>query len=283
MPVPLDLFHSVQTLTPEFIPPLHLTQLAWEQDEATLTAYGRGFQDVTHSLRLRTTVTLFRDSRDQTLWFGWIVDVEQNEPLSPTARPVVIDSFSVPFPGPYYQGDGGFMEVAYDHGNPINPLPDHGTLTARFDGQRVKFSGFGIPSLVTSNGGISRRVGTFYLHTNATMFVRGGRIRYFRQGGSLQGTEGTLSSLVPLTVDPKKVEEQFRVPDGGLPKFTLPGLAPTSPPRNEFSQRLAELANLHQAATAWASPALAETIHREVQQELAALSRLRSDKKTEAS
>ena len=168
------------------------------------------------------------------------------------------------------------------------------TSTFFFDGQRVNINlhapGENMPGL--KPGQTSR---TYFIRTTASWWVPGGRVRYTAQRGS--GNAGTMPGSV-LGFQPFVPNDRFTeyadgpvhliggIAQGGGGLIFTPGsgFKPVPPPRPDaIAQRLAELANLHQAATAWASPALAETIHREVQQELAALSRLHSDKQTEAS
>jgi hypothetical protein len=217
---------------------------------------------------------------DDELWFTWrVTALEGNGTLN---------FVSVPFPGPY-RGDlqmygGSFRdEVGSD---------EPGVFT--FDGQRVSFNlhapGENMPGLKA--GQTSR---TYFIRTTATWWVPGGRIRYTAQrGGSSSATmPGSALALVPFIPNDRFTEYAdgpahlfggIAQGGGGLVFIPGSGFKPVPPPRPDaIAHRLAELANLHQAATSWASPTLAETIHREVQQEVAALSRLRPDKEAEAS
>jgi hypothetical protein len=195
---------------------------------------------------------------------------------------------SVPFPGPY-RGDvkmyGGTFR---DEAGSDEPS------TFTFDGQRVSFNLYA-PGETQPGIRAGQTSRTYFIRTTATWWVPGGRIQYSAQrgGGSLGTMPGSALALVPFVPNdrfteyadgPVRLFGGIAAGGGGLIFTPGGGFTPVPPPRPDaIAQRLSELANLHQAATAWASPALAERIHREVQQELAALSRLRSEKQAEAS
>jgi hypothetical protein len=251
-------------------------QIDVDQDSFLLTTPPRLLSDLGSILTGSAVARVYRSPADDELWFTWhltLADIGRG----------TLDRFTVPLPGPYYPLRS--FEVGYDAHAPSQPR----TIRADFDGQRITFSGLEMKAPGRGESAVDS--GTFFLRSAASGYARSGHIRYSARDGSRNGVAGSLRTFVPLLIDPRKHGEQFEgihfgaIEAGGGLIFTPgSGFTPVPPPRPDaIAQRLSELASLHQAATAWASPALAEAIHREVQQELAALCRLRSNEEPEAS
>jgi hypothetical protein len=257
-----------------------LTSLSKGEDTFNVIASaGSDIDRVQGILNGKLEMTVLR-AADEELWFTWRVTALEGSGT--------LNFISVPFPGPY-RGDvemygGSFRDEAGS---------DEPSVFT-FDGLRVSFNLYA-PGETTPGlraGQISR---TYFIRTTATWWVPGGRIQYSAQrgSGSLGTMPGSSLAFVPFVPNDRFTEYSdgpvhlfggIAQGGGGLIFPPGSGFTPAPPPRPDaIAQRLGELASLHQAATAWASPALTETIHREVQQELAALARLRTEKTAEVS
>ncbi len=261
-----------------------LTLLREDGDEFSMLTGGRTQAGRHGILSGKVRMTVER-AADDTLYFTWqIVEITGDGRLL---------HLRIPYPGLFYGEDA---DVEYFSDSPQSWAPQH----ASFDGYGVSFSGMSQDES-TSPGippGSASKV--CFIKTQATAWVRSGHLTYFGiapgSNSGLDSAKGTHSAFVPFQRDdiftdpsqsadgPVRLIGGIAQGGGGLIFTPGGGFTPVPPPRPDaIAQRLAELANLHQAATAWASPALAETIHREVQQELTALSQLRPDKEAEAS
>jgi hypothetical protein len=266
-------------LTHEPLPQFMLTghhQIDVDQDAFLLTTAVGPLGELGSILAGHAVARVYRSPVDDEHWFTWRIS------LTDIGRGT-LDSISVPLPGPYYPFRS--FEVGYTTDDPSQPK----MIKADFGVQSITFSGLGVKG--TGRGEAGHSSGTLFLRSTAKAYARGGRSHYSAVGGSKRGVPGSVRAFVPVLLDLSKHGEQFEsihlgaieAGGGGLVFVPGSGFQPVPPPRPDaIAQRLAELANLHQAATAWASPALAETIHHEVRQELAALSQIHPDKGTEA-
>ena len=258
-----------------------LTTLHTTEDAFTvLTSTGpqQGGPRPEHSLgilsgRLEMTVA---SAANGELWFTFrIIAVEGNGTLN---------FLSVPLPGLYYR-DGQMFGGSFrpDRAGKRGPVHDASIFT--YDGLRVSFNlyahGEKFPGI---HEGQSSR--TYFIRTTATQWVSSGFVEYRTHlgNGGIGTSPGSVRAPVPFFRDDylrQIVDGPVRIfggiAQGGGGIIWPPGGPgqPVPPPRPDaVARRLAELASLHEAATAWAEPALAETIHREIQRELKALADL---------
>lgn len=247
-----------------------LTPLRSDVDEFSILTGGGGSAQSFGTLSGRLEIGVAR-AKDDTLYFTFRVSKIEGQ-----GQLVYV---TAPFPGLFYGGD---MDAGYFNDGSKDVAP---TLV-QFDGRQVTFSGFvagGTGGTLTA-GHASK---TFFIRTDATAWVRSGRVRYWAEtlglnSGVASGI-GTHGAFVPFMRD--DVFESFvdgparifgGIAQGGGGVIWLPGSGgvPVPPPRPDaVATRLAELSALLQAGTAWARGELNEKIRHEVRQEIAALTK----------
>ena len=272
----IDLQHRIgpmEIVTRPALTTIHTTEDAFTALTATGPQFGGPRPD--HALgilsgRLEMTVA---SAAAGELWFTFrVTAVEGNGTLN---------FLSVPLPGLYYR-DGQMFAGSFRPARAGRKAPVHDASIFTYDGLRVSFNlyapGEKFPGI--SEGQSSR---TYFIRTTATQWVSSGFVEYRTHlGNSGIGTiPGGVRAPVPFFRDDylrQLVDGPVRIfggiaQGGGGIIWPLGGPGqPVPPPRPvAIAQRLGEHASLHEAATAWAAPALAETIHHEIQRELKAL------------